>query len=198
MKTILGAIVRKLGLVGKSEIPMQDMIEWCIWGLSQIGGDFYETTSAKIKIVDYTGRFPVDLILPVRLIDNSDFVSRGDKIIVADREGEVTLVYKRFAVDDEGYPKIPDSPAFEEALMWCCCMYLALQGNLPNKQISHQYAQQQWFSYCRQARAETYIPTPDQMQRINNIITRIVPLQEQQSVDYVDTFYKERYNKYGN
>ena len=87
--------------------------------------------------------------------------------------GYVKLAYKAIAVDERGYPLIPDLTSYQEAIYWYVVMKLSfpkwLNGSLGGSSKyaqkyaanSYQYIQQQWNFYRNQAYAEAMMPNAD-------------------------------------
>ena len=125
--------------------------------------------------------------------------------------GYVKLAYKAIAVDERGYPLIPDLTSYQEAIYWYVVMKLSfpkwLNGSLGGSSKyaqkyaanSYQYIQQQWNFYRNQAYAEAMMPTADDMRAIKNEWNRLVPEFESD-----DTFFRNNnkreliYNDYYN
>jgi hypothetical protein len=70
-------------------------------------------------------------------------------------DGEkICISYVRYATDKDGFPTIPDKEEVKQALFWRCVTNLMLGGwEHPNKQISYQFADSQWYKYCGMASA---------------------------------------------
>lgn len=112
-------------------------------------------------------------------------------------KGFIKLAYKAIAVDERGYPLIPDLTSYQEAIYWYVVMKLSfpkwyngqLGGNSKYAQKyaanTYQYIQQQWNFYRNQAYAEAMMPTADDMRAIKNEWNRLVPEFESD-----DTFFR--------
>lgn len=98
-------------------------------------------------------------------------------------KGFVKLSYKAIAVDDRGYPVIPDMASYQEAIYWYVMMKLnfpkylqgKLGGNVKNSQNVYFYLQQQWNFYRNQAYAEAMMPNEGEMQSIKNEWHKLIP-----------------------
>ena len=114
------------------------------------------------------------------------------------QHGYIKLAYKAIAVDERGYPLIPDLGSYQEAIYWYVVMKLTfpkfmsckLGGNSKYAQKyasqSYFYTQQQWNFYRNQAYAEAMMPTPDDIENIKNDWHKLVP-----EWDSGDTFFKD-------
>ena len=110
-------------------------------------------------------------------------------------KGFIRLAYKAIAVDEKGYPLIPDLTSYQEAIYWYVTMKLSfpkyMSGRLGGKGVNtpgnvYFYIQQQWNFYRNQAYAEAMMPTADDMENIKNDWNKLVP-----EWDARDTFFKD-------
>lgn len=115
-------------------------------------------------------------------------------IVTNKSKGYIKLSYKAIAVDERGYPLIPDLSSYQEAIYWYVVMKLSfpkyLSGKLGGKGVNsaqnvYFYTQQQWNFYRNQAYAEAMMPTADDMENIKNDWNKLVPDWDQR-----DTFFK--------
>lgn len=115
-------------------------------------------------------------------------------IVTNRQKGFIKLAYKAIAVDERGYPLIPDLTSYQEAIYWYVTMKLSfskwMKGKLGGKGVNtgqnmYAFIQQQWNFYRNQAYAEAMMPTADDMRAIKNEWTRLVPEFESD-----DTFFK--------
>ena len=116
-------------------------------------------------------------------------------IVTNKSKGFVKLAYKAIAVDERGYPLIPDLTSYQEAIYWYVVMKLSfskwMKGTLGGKGVNagqnmYTYIQQQWNFYRNQAYAEAMMPTQDDMQSIKNEWNRLIP-----NFNSSDTFFKD-------
>lgn len=98
--------------------------------------------------------------------------------------GFVKLQYKAIATDDRGYPLIPDTTSYQEAIYWYVMMKINfpkyMKGKLGGKGVNSSqnvyfYIQQQWNFYRNQAYAEAMMPTESDMRSIKNEWNKLVP-----------------------
>ena len=108
-------------------------------------------------------------------------------------KGFVKLAYKAIAVDERGYPLIPDLSSYQEAIYWYVTMKLSfpkfMSGKLGGRGVNtpgnvYFYIQQQWNFYRNQAYAEAMMPTADDMENIKNDWNKLIP-----DWDARDTFF---------
>ena len=119
-------------------------------------------------------------------------------IVTNRRHGFIKLAYKAIAVDERGYPLIPDLTSYQEAIYWYVVMKLTFPKFMSGKltsgsskyaqkyaQQTYYYTQSQWNFYRNQAYAEAMMPTADDMQNIKNDWNKLIP-----DWDGDDTFFK--------
>lgn len=94
-----------------------------------------------------------------------------DTVTASFRYGAISLRYLAIAVDENGYPLVPDDPTFREALMWRCAEKLAMRGHqFKNPKLNDfELCKWYWDSYCESARGVANFPDPDLQQQLANI-----------------------------
>lgn len=129
--------------------------------------------------------------------DEPQYFIKPGWIVTNQRHGFIKLAYKAIATDERGYPLIPDSTSYQEAIYWYVVMKLTfpkfmngtIRGNSKYAQKyaaqSYFYTQQQWNFYRNQAYAEAMMPTADDMQNIKNDWNKLIP-----DWDGDDTFFR--------
>lgn len=117
-------------------------------------------------------------------------------LVVNKDKGYIKLSYKALAVDQRGYPLIPDLSSYQEAVYWYVVMKLNfpkfLNGKLGGKGVNsaaqtYNYLQNQWHFYRNQAYAEAMMPTADDMKNIKNDWNKLIP-----EWDSDETFFKHQ------
>ena len=157
----------------------------------------YKLPTSQHQLYMYNGMRYAERMLPDMLNKPEYFIKPG-WIVTNKRHGFIKLSYKAIAVDERGYPLIPDLPSFQEAVYWYVVMKLTfpkfMSGKLTTSsskyaqkyaQQTYYYTQQQWNFYRNQAYAECMMPTPDDMQNIKNDWNKLIP-----DWDGDDTFFK--------
>lgn len=128
--------------------------------------------------------------------DDPTYFIKPGWIVMNRRDGYLKISYKTIAVDERGYPLIPDLTSYQEAVYWYVVMKLSfpkfLSGKLGGKgvntaQNTYFYIQQQWNFYRNQAYAEAMMPTAADMESIKNDWNKLVPEFEDE-----DTFFKHQ------
>ena len=173
---MLRNIISRLGLRDIHNLPMYDMISWMAEGTAHIGSlKNLELATTKVKVTNYIGEFPLDMWAIRRIVECPIFKSDRGGFTVPLKEGTVTLEYDRFPLDTEGLPLYPNSPSIIDALTFYCGKWLAIQGKLPNPQMTYERCDREWQWYCGQARAEGFVPSADQWDRMVGIYYRWLP-----------------------
>lgn len=116
-------------------------------------------------------------------------------LVVNRPKGFIKLAYKAIAVDERGYPLIPDLTSYQEAIYWYVTMKLMypklLKGTLGGRGINtginlYNDARMQWNFYRNQAYAEAMMPTADDIENIKNDWHKLIP-----EWDSSETFFKD-------
>ena len=131
-------------------------------------------------------------------LEKPEYFIKPGWIVTNKKHGFIKLAYKAIAVDERGYPLIPDLTSYQEAIYWYVVMKLTfpkfMSGKLTTSsskysqkyaQQTYFYTQQQWNFYRNQAYAEAMMPTADDMQNIKNDWNKLIP-----DWDGDDTFFK--------
>lgn len=145
-------------------------------------------------------------------VDKAQYFIKPGWLVTNKNKGYIKLAYKAIAVDERGYPLIPDLTSYQEAIYWYVVMKLSfpkfMEGTLSGKgskysakysQSSYYFIQQQWNFYRNQAYAEAMMPTADEMQSIKNSWHQLIPdmnandtffeHQNEQEMNYNDYYY---------
>lgn len=200
-KLVIAKIYRDLGLNDPNY--EYDMIEWIGEALDFIGaGVQFETKISTIQVENFKGLLPVGLVVINQLryddkyikynpssfkgqIDNSPnhyanteetYTLNPNFIVTTFEEGEVEISYKAVAVDEDGYPLVPDNQYYREALFWYCLKQMLLKGYQPKmEQMTYEFAMQQWKFYCTAARNKANYPDIGGYERFKEIWTGLIP-----------------------
>ena len=92
-------------------------------------------------------------------------------------EGWVAIDYEAFALDDKGYPLIPDAVEYKEALSWYIISKMLLRG-LRHPVVNYEVAHQQWLKYAGQARNQSNMPDKDAYREFRKRWVTMIPLYE--------------------
>lgn len=149
------------------------------------------TTQAQFYGINGT-KYIARMLNDGRLSEPTFFIKPG-WIVLNRKSGYVKLSYKAIAVDERGYPLIPDLASYQEAVYWYVMMKLSfpkflngsLGGHRRYNMQTYVYLQQQWNFYRNQAYAEAMMPTESDMRSIKNEWNKLIP-----EWDSDDTFHK--------
>lgn len=148
----------------------------------------YPTTQAQFATVNGMK------YLANRVNEKPEYFIKPGWIVTNMKDGYIKLQYKAIAVDERGYPLIPDLSSYQEAVYWYVVMKINfskyLKGKLGGKGVNnngavYSYLQQQWNFYRNQAYAEAMMPTADDMQNIKRDWNKLIP-----DWDGDETFFK--------
>lgn len=130
-------------------------------------------------------------------VETSDYtyVINGGYIKCNQKSGFLMVNYQSIPVDADGYPMIPDDPAFMEAVYWyiVCKLYYPewKQGSI--RDAVYYEAKRSWNYYCKQAYGNALMPNYDQMESIKNTWIRLIPDLEQHRTFYTKQGQREQY-----
>ncbi len=157
-------------------IPFETAVEYTIDFISLLGTPaLYNEKVAIVKINDWRGRLPCDFehMIQVRSAENKNITYRssgysfhfskdkpseclgeftyklqGMVIFTSTKDTDVEIAYRAFAVDDEGYPLIPDNTSFLRGLenyiklQWFTILYDT--GELPQNVLYNTQQEYAW------------------------------------------------------
>ena len=140
-----------------------------------------------VYLTKYIGR-----MIDIHHKDPTYFIKPG-WIVLNKKDGYVKLSYKAVATDERGYPLIPDTASYQEAVYWYVMMKLNfskfLKGKLGGGRVTandsiYKYIQSQWNFYRGQAYGDAMMPTEPELRSIKNEWTKLIP-----EWDADDTFF---------
>ena len=128
--------------------------------------------------------------------DNSYSLNNG-KIYTSFCEGEVIIAYQGIKIDEEGFPMIPDSAAFKQALkyyvLWQYAEPARYRGEVPRdvyEDIKQQYA---W--YVGAASNDLNMLTPDKAKSLENGLIRLFQGMDHHSETWKNFNKQERFKQ---
>ena len=129
-------------------------------------------------------------------VEKAQYFIKPGWLVTNKKKGYIKLAYKAVAVDERGYPLIPDLTSYQEAIYWYVVMKLSfskwMKGTLGGRGVNagqnmYTYMQQQWNFYRNQAYAEAMMPTADEMKAIKNSWHQLIP-----DINADDTFFEHQ------
>lgn len=155
--------------MGSVDVPWEEMVDWVAYGLQHIAAYAqYEPKTATLKIVDYKAQLPKDFFRVNADVFYLPHKITMDTIYVGYKTGDLELQYLALPVDERGFPLIPDSTEYFNALTWLIISKLILRGDFVHKDINFQYADERWTKGALSARADANMPDLQGMQRRAN------------------------------
>lgn len=182
-KAIIGKIYRDFK--PSKGLDINDVVNWIDEALQGIGcgGEIIQKTET-ISVSSHRGCLPCDLYTilqisyknvplmygsstfdyschddsckSVNIVSRDNYTVQGPYINTSFEEGDVCIYYRAFQVDNEGFPLIPDTYSFREAVMWYCIYKMALSG-YEHPQLKFQDIYNFWLKYCSMAENEAKV-----------------------------------------
>lgn len=119
---------------------------------------------------------------------------QGSVIYTSLKEGTIEIAYRAIAVDDEGYPMVPDKSSFTRALELYikkkCFTILFDLGKI--SQAVYANVQQDYAWAVGQAQSDLIRPSIDEMQSITNALNTLVPRVNEHSKGFITDGSMER------
>jgi hypothetical protein len=100
-------------------------------------------------------------------------------------EDEICITFLAFAIDEDGFPEIPDKETVKQALFWFVLRSLMLGGfEHPNRQITFQTVDEMWRRYCGQAEVDLNMMDTPRLETFKRMWVRLIP-----EVNWADNFF---------
>lgn len=148
--------------------------------------DFHEMIQVRTnfeKCDHYVGgvfRYSTDNFhMSDKIHESSDLTYKiqGRVIYTSIKEGTIEIAYRAIAVDDEGYPLVPDKSSFTRALELYikkqCFTILFDLGKINQAVLAN--VQQEYAFAVAQAQSDLIRPTVDEMESITNMLNTLIP-----------------------
>lgn len=102
---------------------------------------------------------------------------QGNLIYTSLKDGEIEISYQAVAVDEEGYPALPDNSSFTRALeLYIKKQWFTIQFDLGRLQAAVlQNVQQEYAWAVGQCQSDLVRPTIDQMESLSNSWNTLIP-----------------------
>ena len=127
--------------------------------------------------------------------DSPDYTYKiqGMVIFTSIKEGTIEISYRALAVDDEGYPLIPDRSSFTRALeLYIKKQYFTILFDLGKiNQNVYQNVQQEYAFAVGQAQSVLVRPTIDEMESITNSLNTLIPRVNEHSKGFMTNGSRE-------
>ena len=178
----------------------------------------YVDKIAEVKIEDYRGKLPCDLVSVIQVrdkhsniclrymtnnfplykphnIEDQAFKTQGDYIFTTFKKGVVDIAYLSMPVDSEGYPLILDNEVYKQTLE----LYVKLDrftryfdtGRLPINVL--QNTQQEYSWYAGRLNSELNMPSISELESLSNAHNQLLPKTNEFKKGFANTGAREEY-----
>lgn len=120
---------------------------------------------------------------------------QGRVIYTSIKDGEIEIAYKAIAVDDEGYPLVPDRSPFTRALELYIkkqCFTILFDLGKINQNV-YNNVQQEYSWAVGQAQTDLIKPSIDEMQSITNAFNTLLPRITEHSRVFINDGSQEKW-----
>lgn len=173
-----------------------DAVEWAAEALEDIGHvNQLVRRTREVSINSFNADLPDDLVYLEMVTLDGERVSYSGREARYDTKqddvtyqlepgklkigidcGTVTLTYRAFPVDEQGFPLVPDIYDVKEALSWRIMSRMMLGGYVPKAQgLNWQIADQKYELFRKAAENQIKMPSPDEMEMIRQFFHSLTP-----------------------
>ena len=119
---------------------------------------------------------------------------QGNVIFTSLKKGTIEVAYRAFAVDEDGYPMIPDNSSFITALEFYIKKkhFTILFDQEKIKPAIYNQVCQDYAWYVGQAQSDLVRPTIDQMQSITSMLNTLVPRVSEHKSGFINAGTQEK------
>lgn len=220
IKEVLSRILRHPLL---QDCNLEQAIQYTIDFIGTFGiPEFYKDKEAHIKIEDYMGELPCDLIeinmvkecktnLPLRSMTSMfhpggkhyderrhefQFKTQGRTIVTSFKCGDIHISYKAIPVDEDGLPLLMDNPKYLKALeLYIKCQAFTILfdlGKITPQVLNHTEQEYGWAA--GQLSEEFSTPSVSEMESITNILNQLI-VRNNEFVDRFEKLGNQEFNK---
>ena len=120
-----------------------------------------------------------------------DFFIKGGMIHTSFEKDWVAISYKALALDEAGYPMVPDDYSFSQALYWYVVMKMMEGGMQHPAGLNYFHAEERWLKYCSQARSSAKMPDAAKYREFGKAWVQLLPDYTDRDVDHLQGEYEE-------
>ena len=123
----------------------------------------------------------------VNKFSETDYNINFNRINTSFRYGVIQLQYLAIPTDERGYPLVPTSVSFRDALFWKIAYHISMRNPklLQNQRMQDmEYCKQKWNNYCTQARATANMPDLAGLERLKNNWLRLYNTTDDDATNY--------------
>lgn len=204
IRTVLDRLLRHPML---QDVTLEAVVQYTVDFIQIAGCPMqYIDKDVEVEIKDYRGKLPCDLI-QINMIkdckshhmlrsatdyfdnnhikhnDHDDLVFKvqGMVLVTNIKEGKVIVSYKSIPIDEDGFPLIPDHPAFLTALeSYIKMKYFEVLFDLGKIQAGiYQNTQQQYYWNVGRYQSQFTLPSISEMESITNMLNTLIPMNNQ-------------------
>lgn len=204
IRTVLDRLLRHPML---QDVTLEAVVQYTVDFIQIAGCPMqYIDKDAEVEIKDYRSKLPCDLI-QINMIkdckshhmlrsatdyfdnnhikhnDHDDLVFKvqGMVLVTNIKEGKVIVSYKSIPIDKDGFPLIPDHPAFLTALeSYIKMKYFEVLFDLGKIQAGiYQNTQQQYYWNVGRYQSQFTLPSISEMESITNMLNTLIPMNNQ-------------------
>jgi hypothetical protein len=131
--------------------------------------------------------------IPTCCTDEYFYISEST-IKTSFKEGKLCLLYLAVATDEDGYPLIPDDVYFDKALK-AYCTYMLDRIEFRKQRLSetaYRDSEKDWLWYVNSARGAANMPNTHQLERLKNVMVRLIPKQNEFNKFFMNNANQER------
>lgn len=215
IKQTIAKVYRDLAL--EDESRWEDMIEWSAEALEQIGTFAQHVHKTEIiEVSSYKAAIPCTLVKvigmetrnealtynsgtydtaelattsgTVRTMSHTGYTMNNAWFNFNFEKGEIRIAYLAIPTDDEGFPLIPDSVSFREAIEKYIVMKMMYPKFLTDSINPNTWDRivNDWNWFCGQARGVGNMPNMDKMESIKNMWNRLKPEMNQHKTHFAN------------
>lgn len=180
------------------DVTIEQAVRYTLQFMNKVGyPQMYENKLADVEIEDHRGMLPCDCISIVQVMDGCSretlklmtdvfdsyaesipaYKIQGRCIFTTFHDGKIKVAYRAIKTDKMGFPMIPDSPLFIEALG----LYIKVkvftykfdEGKVPQGVL--QNAKQDYAWAVGQLNSEMTLPNYDEMEIMTNMFNQLIP-----------------------
>jgi len=201
------------------DIPYESIVKYAIKLMGLIGcPQMFEERVVECEVKDYRCLLPCDFV-EIKQVKSSEGIMyrhttdsfhmehrenngaltykvQGNFIYTSNKNGYIKVAYQAIALDEEGFPLIPDNSSFHEALLAFIKERryndLLDEGKIPL--ASYQIAQQKYMWYVGQAQSSLVKLSLDQMENVTAIMNSLVLRMREHHTGFVNSGNREHIN----
>jgi hypothetical protein len=106
--------------------------------------------------------------------DRESFILQPGYIKTSFDSDWILITYLGFAIDDDGFPQVPDNYSHKQALYWYIVLKLLERGKDHPAGLGYVQVEKRWLKYCNQARNKAKMPDVSKYEQFRQNWVRFV------------------------